>query len=111
MLPGRRSSIDIVADMLSLLRLGETGKTEIMLVVGMSFYQLQNYINRLLKLNLIVRAGEDGLIAYQATEKGLRLLTAIENVREMLRPVGRIDLLAEYKVKAASPELVPGIPT
>jgi predicted transcriptional regulator len=42
----RRSSIEIIADM---LRLGEAGKTEMMYSVNMSYFQLQKYLNFLLE--------------------------------------------------------------
>jgi len=46
----RRSSIEVIADM---LRLGEAGKTEIMYSVNMSYFQLQKYLNFMLELRLI----------------------------------------------------------
>jgi predicted transcriptional regulator len=48
----RRSSLEIIADM---LRLGEAGKTEIMFSVYMSYFQLQKYLNFLLERGLIDR--------------------------------------------------------
>ncbi|MEK7354765.1 MAG: winged helix-turn-helix domain-containing protein, partial [Chloroflexota bacterium] len=45
----RRSSIQIIADM---LRLGEAGKTEIMYSANMSYFQLQKYLNFLLQQKL-----------------------------------------------------------
>ena len=46
----RRSSLEIIADM---LRLGEAGKTEIMYSVNMSYFQLQKYLGFLLDRGLI----------------------------------------------------------
>ncbi|MDD5605131.1 MAG: winged helix-turn-helix domain-containing protein [Dehalococcoidales bacterium] len=48
----RRSSLEIIADM---LRLGGAGKTEIMYSVNMSYFQLQKYIKLLLDRDLIDR--------------------------------------------------------
>ena len=48
----RRSSIEVIADM---LRLGEAGKTEIMYSANMSYFQLQKYLKFLLDLKLIDR--------------------------------------------------------
>ena len=50
MLTNRRSSIEVIAD---ILRLGEAGKTEIMYSANMSFKQLQKYLEFLLDLKLI----------------------------------------------------------
>jgi len=78
----RRSSIEIIADM---LRLGEAGKTEIMYSANMSYFQLQKYLNFLLELKLIdkVTLGNPSM-AYRVTKKGLRLLTSIDNILETL---------------------------
>lgn len=74
----RRSSIEIIADM---LRLGEAGKTEMMYSVNMSYFQLQKYLNFLLDRELIdkVKLGNPS-VTYRVTRKGLRLLRAIDAV-------------------------------
>jgi predicted transcriptional regulator len=78
----RRSSIQVIAD---ILRLGEAGKTEIMYSANMSFFQLQKYLSFLLGLRLIdkVTVGNP-TITYRVTRKGLRLLKSIDTVLEML---------------------------
>ena len=78
----RRSSIEVIADM---LRLGEAGKTEIMYSANMSYYQLQKYLNFLLNLKLIdkVTVGNP-VVTYRVTKKGLRLLSNIDNIMQML---------------------------
>jgi len=78
----RRSSIEVIADM---LRLGEAGKTEIMYSANMSYYQLQKYLNFLLQLGLIdkVTVGNP-IVTYRITKKGLRLLRSIDSILEML---------------------------
>lgn len=78
----RRSSIEVIADM---LRLGEAGKTEIMYSANMSYFQLQKYLNFLLELRLIdkVMMGNPS-VTYRVTRKGLRLLKSIDNILEML---------------------------
>ena len=78
----RRSSIEVIADM---LRLGEAGKTEIMYSVNMSYYQLQKYLNFLLQLRLIdkVMVGNP-VVTYRVTKKGLRLLKSIDGILEIL---------------------------
>ena len=78
----RRSSIEVIADM---LRLGEAGKTEIMYSANMSYFQLQKYLRFLLDLNLIdkVTVGNP-MVTYRVTKKGLRLLKSIDSVLEIL---------------------------
>jgi len=78
----RRSSIEVIADM---LRLGEAGKTEIMYSANMSYFQLQKYLNFLLKLRLIdkVTVGNP-MVTYRVTKKGLRLLKSIDGILEIL---------------------------
>ncbi len=78
----RRSSIEIIADM---LRLGEAGKTEIMYSVNMSYFQLQKYLNFLLEQKLIskVTLGNPS-VTYRVTQKGLSLLRSIDSILETL---------------------------
>lgn len=78
----RRSSIEIVADM---LRLGEAGKTEIMYSVNMSYFQLKKYLSFLLERQLIDRitVGNPS-ITYRVTKKGLELLRSIDSILETL---------------------------
>ncbi len=78
----RRSSIEVIADM---LRLGEAGKTEIMYSANMSYFQLQKYLDFLLQLKLIdkVALGNPS-VTYRVTKKGLRLLRNIDSILEML---------------------------
>ena len=82
MLSNRRSSIEVIADM---LRLGEAGKTEIMYSANMSYKQLQKYLKFLLELDLIdkVTVGNP-VITYRITEKGLKLLRNIDYILETL---------------------------
>lgn len=81
----RRSSIEIIADILRLLRLGETGKTEIMYTCNLSYNLTQKYIIKMLELGLLDQLGQDTpLVTFRITRKGLHLLTAIENMQEML---------------------------
>jgi predicted transcriptional regulator len=78
----RRSSIEVIADM---LRLGEAGKTEIMYSANMSYFQLQKYLKFLLQQGLIdkVTVGNP-VVTYRVTKKGLRLLRNIDGILEVL---------------------------
>ena len=82
MLTNRRSSIEVIAD---ILRLGEAGKTEIMYSANMSFKQLQKYLEFLLDLKLIDRVTVGNpVVTYRVTKKGLRLLRSIDSILETL---------------------------
>ena len=82
----RRSAIEVIADILRLLLLGEVGKTEIMYTVNLSYSQRQKYLRNLLELGLLDEVRQDTrLVTYRITRKGLTLLTVIENMQEMLR--------------------------
>jgi predicted transcriptional regulator len=82
MLSSRRSSMEVIAD---ILRLGEAGKTEIMYSANMSFAQLQKYLKFMLELKLIdkVTVGNP-VVTYRVTKKGLRLLRSIDSILEVL---------------------------
>ncbi len=78
----RRSSIEIIADM---LRLGEAGKTEIMYSVNMSYFQLQKYLSFLIERELIDRVAlGNPSVTYRVTQKGLALLRSIDGILETL---------------------------
>jgi predicted transcriptional regulator len=78
----RRSSIEVIADM---LRLGEAGKTEIMYSANMSYRQLQKYLTFMLQLGLITKVTVGNpVVTYRVTRKGLRLLRSIEGILEIL---------------------------
>jgi predicted transcriptional regulator len=83
---GRRSSIQIIADMLKISRSGEPSKTEIMNTVNMSYFQIQRYLTWLTQLGMInmISSGNNN-ISYKISAKGLRLLSTLEDLQEMLR--------------------------
>ena len=85
----RRSNIEIIADM---LRIGENGagKTEIMYSANMSYSQIQKYLTFLVSRGFIgkVEAGNP-TVTYQLTDSGLKLLTSINSVTEMLGNDGK----------------------
>jgi predicted transcriptional regulator len=79
---GRRSSIEVIADM---LRLGEAGKTEIMYSANMSYFQLKKYLKFLMEKGLIseVTLGNPS-VTYRVTPDGLKLLRNIDNILDTL---------------------------
>ena len=78
----RRSSIQVMAD---ILRLGEAGKTEIMYSANMSYRQLQKYLEFLvngefLEKKIVPNPG----VKYKVTAKGAQLLQSIESMLGLL---------------------------
>lgn len=95
----RRSSIEIVADILRLLRLGDAGKIEIAQVSQINSEQALKYIGRLLEAGILEDAREImGLPSFRITRKGLALLGAIEELREKLPEDGTLDILHKSKI-------------
>ena len=81
---GRRSNIEIMADM---LRVGENGagKTEIMYSVNMSYSQIQKYLGFLISRGFITRVKiGNPSVTYQVTELGHQLLRSIDSVTQLL---------------------------
>ena len=80
----RRSSIEIIADM---LRVGENGagKTEIMYSANMSYSQIQKYLGFLLSHGFInkVEVGNP-IVTYHVTDQGEGLLRNIDSITEVL---------------------------
>ena len=95
----RRSGIEILADILKLLRLGNTGKIQITHLTHLNNEQASNYINGLLEAGLLEGAEEEmGLPSYRITKKGLAALSLMENIREMLPTQGSMDILRGSKI-------------
>ena len=89
----RRTSIAIIAEILRLLRLGETGKTEIMCTVKLSYQMTPKYLSWLLKSGLVTEVMKEyELVSYRITEKGLNLLSQIDNLQEMLHVTESFDI-------------------
>ena len=78
----RRSSVQVMAD---ILRLGEAGKTEIMYSANMSYRQLQKYLEFLVNGEFLERiiVPNPG-VKYKVTAKGARLLQSIESMLGLL---------------------------
>lgn len=94
-----RSRIEIIADILRLLRLGNTGKTQITYYASLKQDQASKYIKNLLEAELLESAEEEmGLPSYRITRKGLAILSLIENLKEMLPADGRTEILHGSKI-------------
>jgi predicted transcriptional regulator len=82
MMKGRRSNIEIIAD---ILRMGQASKTQIMYRAGMSFSQLQKYLKYLTDRGFLVHDTElypAGI--YYVSAEGKLLLESIEKIEEVL---------------------------
>jgi len=96
---GRRSEIEIIADILRLIRLGDAGTTEIIYTAKINREQTSRYLKKLIDANLLEEAEEEiGIPAYRITRKGLILLSQIEAMQEMLPPKDIIDILHRSKM-------------
>lgn len=83
---GRRSSIQIIRDMLDLIRLHELNKTEIMTEININSGQVQRYVTWLTRSGMLyTEVAGDKFVSYKITGRGLRLLSDLETLREMLR--------------------------
>ena len=99
-----RSRIEIIADILSLLRLGKTGKTQISYYAHLRWDQGTRYVEDLISKGLIKSAEEEmGFPSYSITKKGLETLRTIENIKQILPPDSKLDILHNTKVVTISP--------
>jgi predicted transcriptional regulator len=81
----RRSSVQLISEILGLLRLGEVGKTEVMYAVKLTHSQTQRYLAKLVGLGLISQREDGRTPSYSITARGLNILGDIERLQEMLK--------------------------
>ncbi|MFC1953325.1 winged helix-turn-helix domain-containing protein [Chloroflexota bacterium] len=80
----RRSDIEIMADMLRVVKNG-AGKTRIMYHTDMSYSQTQKYLWFLTNQGFLIRVSVSKSHAmYYATEKGYKLLETIDRLADIL---------------------------
>ena len=85
LLAGRRSSIQIIAEIISISEYTSTSKADIKEKAKISHKQSSEYRNRLIKLGLIQPAMDDNFKnRFQATSKGLQLLATIQSIKAIL---------------------------
>jgi len=78
----RRSSMEVIAD---ILRLGDAGKTEIMYSANLSFRQLQKYLSYLVQEGFLEqRIVPNPGVKYRVTPRGAQLLNSIDTVLSAL---------------------------
>ncbi len=79
---GRRSNIEIIAD---ILRMGQASKTQIMYRAGMSYSQLLKYLKYLTERGFLVHdTGRYPAGIYRVSAEGKLLLESIEKIEEVL---------------------------
>jgi predicted transcriptional regulator len=95
----RRDNIEIVADILRLLRLGYASKVEIVHTSRINQDQAYRYLEQLISVGALENAEEKmGLPSYRITRKGLALLNKIESLREMLPQTDIVDILHQSRL-------------
>jgi len=80
----RRDKLYIIAEILEIAKEG-TLKTQIMYRGNLSFTQLNDYLNFMLKINLIDKIVQNDKEIYKATEKGLDFLQRYREITELLK--------------------------
>jgi predicted transcriptional regulator len=80
----RRDRLYIIAEILSIAR-DTSLKTQIMYKANLSFAQLNEYLNFLLKMELLQRNTEEGKTTYKTTAKGMEYLQNYEEISNLLR--------------------------
>ena len=80
----RRDKLGIVSEILEIAKEG-TLKTQIMYKANLSFTQLNDYLNFMLKTTLLTKFPARGKTMYAATEKGLDFLQRHYELTELLQ--------------------------
>ncbi len=80
----RRDKLYIVAEILEIAK-GGTLKTQVMYRANLSFTQLNDYLEFMLKIGLLEKVEVNAKDIYRATEKGLDFLQRYREINELLR--------------------------
>lgn len=80
----RRDKLHIVAEILEIAK-GGTLKTQVMYRANLSFTQLNNYLQFMLKISLLEKVEVNNKDVYKATDKGLNFLQRYHEINELLR--------------------------
>jgi predicted transcriptional regulator len=80
----RRDKLYIVAEILEIAK-GGTLKTQVMYRANLSFTQLNNYLQFMLKISLLEKVEVNNKDVYKATDKGLNFLQRYHEINELLR--------------------------
>jgi predicted transcriptional regulator len=82
--PKRRDKLFIIAEILEITREGSL-KTQVMYRANLSFTQLNNYLNFMLKINLLEKVRQNEKEIYRATEKGTKFLERYREITDLLK--------------------------
>ena len=80
---GRRSSLDVIADILDTSR-GGVKKTHLMYHCNMSFAQLKKYLDLILKARLIQVQDDNPHLCFRISGKGRRFLKAYKSLKALM---------------------------
>jgi predicted transcriptional regulator len=84
----RRDKLFIIAEVLEIARDG-TLKTQIMYRANLSFTQLNDYVDFMLKTNLLDKMLQNNKDVYHSTEKGMAFLSRYREISELLKAEDR----------------------
>jgi predicted transcriptional regulator len=93
----RRDKLFIIAEILEIAKEG-TLKTQIMYRANLSFTQLNDYLNFMLKINLLGKVSENDKERYETTAKGLDFLQRYQEIAELLKNENENDCKNGVKI-------------
>ncbi len=99
----RRDKLYIIAEILEIAREG-TLKTQVMYRANLSFTQLNDYLNFMLKIGLLGKVDIRDKEGYRATEKGLDFVQRYREITELLK--AKDDDNGKNSVKIPPPHLL-----
>jgi predicted transcriptional regulator len=80
----RRDKLFIIAEILDIAKDGSL-KTQIMYRANLSFTQLNEYLNFMLRISLLEKILENDKDTYRATEKGVDFIQRYREITELLK--------------------------
>jgi len=80
----RRDKLFIIAEILDIAKEGSL-KTQIMYRANLSFTQLNDYLNFMLKISLLCKILKNDRETYRATEKGVDFLQRYRGITDLLK--------------------------
>ena len=81
----RRTETDIIATILSIALYDSQTKTYIMWKAALSYYQVQAYLDYLLRTGLLRKNESSGRTLYKTTERGREFIARYEALKELMK--------------------------
>lgn len=81
----RRTETDIIANVLSIALHDSQTKTHIMWKAALSYYQVQAYLEYLLKTGLLRKNESRGRKRFKTTERGKEFIARYEALKELMK--------------------------